>query len=161
MNKPNHEKIYLVPEDGIYCWSITPAPGAQHESNDAVEYVRGDLFETMKAERDALVAQVEVLRSAIEPFATGGVCSAIDREDYSIMRERIKDWHGAIEFKKAQDAYNSTPQQCLREIEAKAGRAGFIAGIDALEVAQILGSDFDAEKSADEYATKVRQGGAE
>lgn len=59
MNKPNHEKIYLAPEDGVYCWSSTPAPGSQHDSADAVEYVRGNLFDALKAERDALLLQLQ------------------------------------------------------------------------------------------------------
>lgn len=117
----------------------------------------------VKSERDALAAQAEALRSAIEPFATGGVCSAIDREDYSIMRERIKDWHGAIEFKKAQDAYNSTPQQCLRDVQAEAGRAGFIAGFNFSY--EGFNSEYGASEKvistlADEYAATVRKGGA-
>lgn len=49
----------------------------------------------------------------------------------------------------------------LTSVVAAVGRAGFIAGAEALEVAQILSSDFDVEKSADEYAATVRQGGAE
>ena len=47
----------------------------------------------------------------------------------------------------------------IAEIRAEAGRAGFVAGADALEVAQIIGFDFDVETSADEYAATVRQGG--
>lgn len=112
------------------------------------------------SERDALAAQLEALRSAIEPFATGGVCSAIDREDYSIMRERIKDWHGVIEFKKAQDAYNSTPQQCLRDVQAEARRAGWNACVDWLvENSSNLGW-FSTYFTVSEFADKVRQGGA-
>ena len=44
-------------------------------------------------------------------------------------------------------------------LAAKAGRAGFIAGTDALEVAQILGSDFDTESAANQYADQIWQGG--
>lgn len=117
-------------------------------------------------ERDALAAQVEALRSAIEPFATGGVCSAIDREDYSIMRERIKDWHGAIEFKKAQDAYNSTPQQCLRDVQAEAidNATTYLAeSIPDKSHESVIFKDryvYISTRYLREYAESVRQGGA-
>jgi hypothetical protein len=42
-------------------------------------------------------------------------------------------------------------------LAAKTGRAGFIAGADALEVAQILGSDFDTESAANQYAEGILQ----
>ncbi len=108
----------------------------------------------------ALAAQVEALRVAIEPFSIGGVCSAIAREDYSIMHERIKDWHGVNEFKKAQAAYDATPRQHLAQIRAEAGRAGFIEGCELIIDLVSDGSNTGAYKfHADEYAAKVRQGG--
>lgn len=112
-------------------------------------------------QRDALAAQAEALRSAIEPFATGGVCSAIDREDYSIMRERIKDWHGAIEFKKAQDAYNSTPQQCLRDVKAEAGVKGLRRGVALASGGDISLDSILVKIWSDGYAESLRKGGAE
>lgn len=115
-------------------------------------------LEQLKAERDALAAQVDALRVAIKPFATGGVCSAIARESYSIMYERIKDWHGVSEFKKAQTAYNATPQQCLAEIKAEAGRAGFIEGVRQMCDNEIGILGHDAESCANHYAARVRLG---
>lgn len=55
MSKPDYERIYLVPEDGIWCWAGTPAPGSGQSNADAVEYVRADLHQ-------ALAAQVEKLK---------------------------------------------------------------------------------------------------
>jgi len=51
------------------------------------------------------VAAVDVMREALKPFACGGVMDAISREDYSIMRERIVDWHGPSDFKAAATAH--------------------------------------------------------
>lgn len=51
----------------------------------------------------------------------------------------------------------------LREIEAKAGRSGFVAGINArrsIEYDVHNGDWMAADKAADEYAAKVRQGSA-
>lgn len=48
MSKPDYERIYLVPEDGIWCWAGTPAPGAGQSNADAVEYVRADLYHALE-----------------------------------------------------------------------------------------------------------------
>ncbi len=50
--------------------------------------------------------------------------------------------------------------RCMREVRAEAGRAGFIAGADAIETIQMLGSSESITDLADAYAAKVRQGGA-
>ena len=120
-------------------------------------------YEELLAERDALAAQVEALLVAIKPFATGGVCSAIGREDYSIMHERIKDWHGVTEFKKAQSAYNAAPQQCLAEIKANAIEC---AAEFELRTESYLNENFDDYVKVDvcyvddlkQYAAKIRNG---
>jgi len=55
MSKPDYERIYLVPEDGIWCWPGTPAPGAGQSNADAVEYVRADLYHALAAQVVALL----------------------------------------------------------------------------------------------------------
>lgn len=95
-----------------------------------------------------LVVQVEVLsRTMIKlddwinrlPIPTKGACTQL------------------IAIKQVLD---TTPQQCLREIEANAGRRGFMAGIDSCD-SYLDGyyGGIDFEKYADEYAAKVREGG--
>lgn len=159
MNKPTHEKIYLVSEDGIYCWSTTQAPGVQHESNDAVEYVRGDLFEALKADRDELKAQAETMREQLQIAHDCITCA--DETGY-VQDVGFVDLEAvALELKLA---IESTPQQCLREIEAKAGRAGFVLGhsLHADIMKAIYNGEWDAvARFANEYAATVQQGGAE
>ena len=58
-----------------------------------------------------------------------------------------------------QDAIESTPQQCLLDVKAEAGRAGFIEGVRQMCENEIGWFDHDAESCANHYATKVRQGG--
>jgi hypothetical protein len=48
------------------------------------------------------------LRSALEPFAAGAVIDSIERDDYSIMKDRIVDWHGPSDFKAAHAAFLAT-----------------------------------------------------
>ncbi len=54
-----------------------------------------------------------------------------------------------------QDAIDANPQQCLRDIQAEAGRVGYF------EAAMNYDPDYDPWWSADQYAATVRQGGAE
>lgn len=65
MKKPNHDRIYLLPEDGVWCWADRPAPGVGQSNDDAVEYVRADLFDQVAAQRDSATSQLETARTAI------------------------------------------------------------------------------------------------
>lgn len=53
-------------------------------------------------ERDAAV--VEPLVEALRPFGSGGPIDSILRGDFSIMRERLVDWFGPSDFKRAHTA---------------------------------------------------------
>ena len=112
------------------------------------------------AERlDELTAQVEVLKAALDPFATTGLPTCILREDYSVMHERVKDWFGVINFKNAAEAFNATPAQHLRDIQAEAGRAGFLEGVRQMAENEIGWFGHDADSCANQYAERIRQGG--
>lgn len=108
-----------------------------------------------------LAAQVEVLRGALEPFAVTGLPSCVEREDYSVMQERVKDWFGVTQFKKAIEAYNQTPIACLAQVRAEAGRAGFIEGSNQTHL--FLTGDISElpllNARADQYAERIRQEG--
>lgn len=65
MKKPNHDRIFLLPEDGVWCWADRPAPGIGQSNDDAVEYVRADLFDQVTAQRDSATSQLETARTAI------------------------------------------------------------------------------------------------
>lgn len=139
MNKPTHEKIYLAPENGIYCWSTTPAPGAQHESNDAVEYVRGDLFDALAAQNKILLDALNLALPSVETCYKQDMATW---ETLFLLREAVK----------------AAPQQCLLHIEAEAGRKGYLKAIE--DWAMICASDEELVSSdANEYAESVRQGG--
>lgn len=150
MSKPDYERIYLVPEDGIWCWAGTPAPGAGQSNADAVEYVRADLYH-------ALAAQVEALRKALLPFASTGLPTLVNGENYSVMHDRVKDWFGVSEFVRAIECFNKTPQQHLAEVKAQAGRAGFVAGYMLCNDGSPL-IKHNYEGFADQYADSIRQG---
>lgn len=86
-------------------------------------------LQKVKSERDALAAKLSIVIAAWNGY------------DYEAINAEI----------------NKTPQQCLAEIKAEAGRAGFIAcaewvGDSEYEVSHML-------KTADEYAEQIRQGG--
>jgi hypothetical protein len=87
------------------------------------------------AERlDELQAQVEVLRL----YATELVCSMTEEN-----RQEL------------QDIMMLTPTQYLREIEAKAGRAGFV---EASQYNFTVVGQYFIDGHADEYADRIRQG---
>jgi len=108
--------------------------------SEVTDYVAASDYEKLKAERDALAAQVETLLTAIDYVISG-------RGDYTDLSE----------------AMESTPAQCLSDIKAEAARAGFIEG-------GYMWSDYtgksqhkldyliDIEADAAEYAAKIRNG---
>jgi hypothetical protein len=96
------------------------------------EYVAASDYDALKAERDALAAQVELTNKKIE--------SCMFYRWSSDIKDALRK---IVEL---------TPQQHLAEIRAEAGRAGFIAGTKLL-----IG---DRETNADQYAEAIRQGGA-
>jgi hypothetical protein len=97
---------------------------------------------------EELAAQVEVLRGALEPFASTGLPSCVSREDYSVMQERVKDWFGAAQFKKAIEVYNQTPAACLAQVKADAVESAVKFFHPARDI------DADALQS---YADRIRQ----
>lgn len=93
-------------------------------------------YEELLAERDAFAAAVAVLREYIERG------SPVNINPEKCERRKL---------------LARAPQQCLAEIKAEAGRAGFIAcaewvGDSEYEVSHML-------KTADEYAAKIRNTG--
>jgi hypothetical protein len=101
--------------------------------------------EKLEAERDALAAQVEALKDA----ANSAYCHWNSSSDvFGGMKRLIA-------------AVEATPAQCLADVRAEAGRAGFIAGCELIIDLVSDGSNTGAYKfHADEYAKKIRQGGA-
>jgi hypothetical protein len=94
-------------------------------------------IEKMKAERDALAAQVEVLN--VDNTRLRKVLGVTQNDLYALksqveaFKKIREDWQGLaindaktlIAFIEAADA---TPAACLAQVRAEAGRAGFIDG---------------------------------
>ncbi len=108
--------------------------------------------EELAEKHDALAATVEALRKALDECA----------EEFELSGE-----HDNTVYTLVKVALAATPQQHLRDVEAKAGRAGFVAG--ASDAAAYIGkqlqsgaTDINLELAppADKYAESVRQGGA-
>lgn len=102
-------------------------------------------IEALIAERDALLAQNELLHSFIESvMANIGAGATLDE-----VADMLCDWWDT----------RKTPQQFLRDVQAEAGRAGYLQGhSDASDICNEW-SKKHSEKHADEYAATVRQGG--
>jgi hypothetical protein len=98
---------------------------------------------TIKAELDALVAQVEALKDA----ANFAYCNWRSSSDALGGMRRLVD------------AVDSTPAQCLAEIRAEAGRAGYLQAIYDYEQIFEIDCNMTPENAADKYADKIRQGG--
>lgn len=99
---------------------------------------KGELFmkiDALKGERDALAAKVALLVSLIKEAAEA---------------DESKDFLGHVWHDKYYDEYASV--QCLAEIKAETGRAGFIAGRSrGIEYFKLTEA-----QAADEYAAKIR-----
>lgn len=100
------------------------------------------------SERDALAAQIEAMRemaNRANKHLTKGYGPQVFNALYCNL---------ALSALAELDAF--TPQQCLRDVQAEAGRAGFIACLKF-----VCNNPENWISSADEYAATVRKGGAE
>lgn len=125
-----------------------------------------DLNEVIKqltSERDALSAQVERLT----PLARRCIWGALVWNDHNFgdLRGCLKEeTHkaGILDIDEANEFIAATPQQCLAEIRAEAGRAGYLQALADTEhrIDGYYGTTEEEDnRAADEYAAKVRQGG--
>lgn len=139
-------------------WTDVVVVGGKAYDKDAVA--------KLLAERNALATEVDEANERVaEVAAERDALAAHNQALVSVlgrMVARFEMHHASSELiKRAIHVIDATPQQCLAEIRAEAARAGFIAGADAIETIQMLGSSESITDLADEYAAKVRQGGAE
>lgn len=58
----------------------------------------------------------------------------------------------------AKAVLESTPTQCLRDIQSESGRAGFVAGLAYPDKVRFDGATRNPVFAADEYAEKIRRG---
>ncbi len=98
----------------------------------------------LQAERDALAAQVESMRAAML-----NACNVID------LAANVEQSQAVYLMERVLAA---TPQQCLRDVQAEAGRKGYAQAL----FDQYKGDYRTLDKlkfKPDEYAAKLRQGG--
>lgn len=101
----------------------------------------------LQDERDALAAQVEELRKAIEPV--------------NDMANRLPEWskEDRCHSDELEKALEMTPQQHLAEIRAQAGRDGYLQGhLDAAGDDVGEWSRKHSEYHAKQYADSIRRG---
>lgn len=101
------------------------------------------------AERDALAAQVQMLKTALKEQCAVVMKNTMARPDKSDCA-----WSKA---KEALDLCEVTPAACLAQVQAEAGRAGFVAALS------MHGNPFQLTHSriaelADQHAERIRQG---
>lgn len=121
-----------------------------HHSSDVGNAVEGlaELAETLEKqipdyERQLSDERMKSMRLETERDALAAKLSMV-----------IAAWNGS-DYDAINAEINKTPQQCLAEIKAEAGRAGFVAG-------RLRGVDYfklTEAQAADEYAAKIRKGG--
>ena len=117
-------------------------------SNEAI-HALAEIMQ-LKAERDALAAQVEALREV----ANDAIHFASARKD-KVCADPM------FVMQQLQNRINATPQQHLAEIRAEAGQAGYAEGYQVGFQTGRIGASNRGGSASNEYAAKVRQGGAE
>jgi hypothetical protein len=114
-------------------------------------------IEGLTAERDALQARVELLRDALSEaqqtigFLSHHLRGRMAEAAIIDMAEKADSWAVIL---------NQSPTACLAQVRAEAGRAGFVSGYSKgwNDYAGVYG--FRREPLADQYAERIRQGGA-
>ena len=109
-------------------------------------------YEELLAENEALVAQVEILRE-IYYLADG---ARVEHSEGNAGEE--KDWLNKL-YSVAGDYMQPTPQQCLADIKAEAGRAGYLAATYDYEHLFEIECKLTPEQAANQYAAKIRNTG--
>jgi len=111
---------------------------------DKVEALSG-MVEILKAERDALAAWLNDACALFARIAQSEEAAINNDVKHIIDSELMYDISDFVEYK--------TPQQCLRDVQAKAAYSGYVAGWSFQRK--------PLEPAATQYAESVRQGGAQ
>lgn len=131
---------------------------ACHELQQVFAKINWHCVPDVKAERDALVARnheliglVLRMRERWWPFVHGSV--APSQAAYRLGKESA-------------DIISKTPRQCLLDVQAEAGRLGYVEGRTSEAMLRAGRTDLGdynevIEKAANNYAATVRKGGAE
>lgn len=141
-NAKHHEEIIAVVEKNLQAYKEALAEANEttriwkKRYNDLSAHINS--INTQNAE---LVAQVEMLRAALEA-----------------TRQPHMDYIPKLD-KTARQMLDATPAQCLRQIQADAGRAGFVAGAKYVYTSRELGYFPDVlELVSLDYVERVKAG---
>ena len=104
----------------------------------------------LTAERDAALAQNAELVAQVEIVRSGLIDARKWVDERNNVCDKAKDFCDTLT-----DIIESTPTQCLRDIQAEAGRAGFV---EASQYNFTVVSDHFINGHADEYAERVKAG---
>ena len=109
-----------------------------------------ELVDIVTAERDALVAQVEVLSKLHSDLTNADMVFEDDvHSGYLITTEQIDEMEHLL----------ATPAACLAQVRAEAGRAGFVAGAEWWAKCELEDTlHLDEQSAANQYAESIRQG---
>jgi hypothetical protein len=133
---------------------------------------------------EELAAQVDVLKYHINRVIQASACNTGNEPSLSCFHRALDEAHDVFRATPAACLLQVTlPQNAddaaamaiiginwlqehapkrfadyMRQVKAEAGRAGFIAGADAVETIQMLASDESIESMADQYAERIKQG---
>lgn len=145
------EKVQCTCAHGYTCRAMTDPSCCAHscDYNDAV-----DALNKVTAERDSVLAQNAELAAAVVVLSSKlkEVAALVDGDGFSAV-QWILDNHADI----GQLAI-APPQQHLRDVRAEAGRAGYLIGIQDWRYAELKHQNFNIERSADNYAERVKAG---
>lgn len=121
-----------------------------------------EALKALKAERDGLAAQVDVLL----PLARQCLWGAFVWNDHNFGNLKgfcvaAAQGAGVTSLEEANELIAQTPAACLAQVRADAGRAGFIAGVECCsDYLDSYYADIDFTKHADAHTEAIRQGGA-
>lgn len=102
----------------------------------------------VRAERDALVAELEARNAEIEQLR-------VQSDEWRDVAARVIS---VLQLNKIQ-VNGEYYAKCLNEIRAEAGRAGFVSGTEqCADYLDTYYADIDFSKYADQYAERVKRG---
>lgn len=107
-------------------------------------------YDLGQLERDELKAQVELLQQAISTVRLAGKVGGFAQQSLADAKAERLAWM------KLNEISTATPAQCLAEINAQAGRDGFVAGINYTNEVHFNGATPDI-RAAENHANQLRQ----
>ncbi len=115
--------------------------------------------EALKDKVEALTTMVELLKAERDALRNERDALLIDKKNLLTYVADAEKWFNMHDPNGYVSPKRDTAQQCLREIQAEAGRAGWLACAEFYGLKDTYASKKGIERAANEYAATVRQGG--